>query len=62
MRVLLILPIQPTALVITNFPAGFAYLASALKSGGHQVSGLNLNNLPDSVNIEEMLLDSLQKK
>lgn len=61
MRVMLILPLQPVALVITNFPSGFAYLASALKSAGHEVIGVNPNNLPNTVIPKEMILDSLRK-
>ncbi len=43
MRILLIIPTSKYK-AITDFPAGFAYLASALRNGGHQVFGLNLNN------------------
>ena len=27
-----------------QFPLGFAYIASAIKSGGYNLKGLNLNN------------------
>ncbi len=61
MRVMLILPFQMISLVITNFPSGFAYLASALKSAGHEVVGVNPNNLPKTINPRKMILDSLRK-
>jgi radical SAM superfamily enzyme YgiQ (UPF0313 family) len=52
MRILLIVPTHlykgqyPAFLSITDFPVGFAYLASALKAAGHEVVGLNPNNDP----------------
>ena len=50
MRILLIPPIFhykdafPTLLSASDFPSGFAYVASALEKAGHTVYGLNLNN------------------
>lgn len=49
MRVLLIPPAHayryyPTPLSASDFPAGFGYIAAALKKAGHQVFGCNPNN------------------
>lgn len=50
MRILLIIPtysyknVYPSFLSLTDFPTGFAYLASALRNARHDVFGLNLNN------------------
>jgi len=50
MRVMLIVPTHeyifryPAYLSIADFPAGFAYLAAALKQAGHEVIGCNPNN------------------
>ena len=53
MKVLLVVPTfcytgaYPAFLSNTDFPAGFAYLAAALKAGGHEVRGVNPNNRID---------------
>ena len=50
MKILLIVPTfqyktrYPAFLSISDFPVGFAYLASALINAGHEVIGLNPNN------------------
>jgi radical SAM superfamily enzyme YgiQ (UPF0313 family) len=61
MRILLIVPTHrykvqyPSFLSITDFPVGFAYLASALGTAGHAVFGLNPNNDPGYDNAHQML-------
>lgn len=61
MRVLLIVPtykykyVYPAFVANTDFPVGFAYLASALSSAGHKVFGLNPNNDPDYRSAYEMV-------
>lgn len=50
MKILLIVPTHgyqdyPTVLSASDFPTGLAYIASALKEAGHEVIGLNLNNI-----------------
>ena len=50
MKILLVVPTfhykgpYPSYLSISDFPTGLAYIASALKEAGHEVTGLNLNN------------------
>lgn len=39
----------------SDFPSGFAYLASALRNAGHEVFGLNPNNDPNYGSAYEML-------
>jgi radical SAM superfamily enzyme YgiQ (UPF0313 family)/SAM-dependent methyltransferase len=61
MRVLLIVPTAsyatayPAFLALSDFPAGFAYLASALRDAGHEVVGLNPNNDPGYASAREMI-------
>jgi anaerobic magnesium-protoporphyrin IX monomethyl ester cyclase len=61
MKTLLVVPTHqyraqyPSFLSITDFPVGFAYLASALKKAGHQVYGLNPNNAPGFESSYQML-------
>lgn len=51
MRILLVIPTceyknrYPVFVSNSDFPTGFAYLASALKNAGHEVFGLNPNNV-----------------
>ena len=51
MKILLIVPTYqykrryPAFLSVSDFPTGFAYLSSFLKEAGHEVFGLNLNNI-----------------
>ena len=46
---------------LTDFPTGFAYLASALKAAGHEVYGLNPNNDTRFANQREMVETKLQE-
>ena len=72
MKVLLISPVfnyttQPLPLLsLSDFPAGFAYIAAALKEAGHEVAGLNPNNAPGYDKAYYMLtnkiFDALQDK
>jgi radical SAM superfamily enzyme YgiQ (UPF0313 family) len=65
MKVLLVIPTSnyankyPSFLSVGDFPVGFAYLASALKSAGHKVFGLNPNNDVSYGSAFEMLSDKL---
>ncbi len=65
MRVLLVAPTHnykfqyPSFLSNTDFPVGFAYLASALRRAGHDVFGLNPNNMPGYASAHEMLQSKL---
>jgi radical SAM superfamily enzyme YgiQ (UPF0313 family) len=67
MRVLLITPTQaykhtyPVFSSSSDFPVGFAYLASALKTAGHEVFGLNPNNVPGYKSAYEMLYDRISR-
>ena len=68
MRVLLVVPTfhykddYPHFLSLSDFPSGFAYLASSLKQAGHEVIGLNPNNITGYVSAKFMLQDVLTKK
>ena len=68
MRVLLVIPTfkyaiaYPEFLSISDFPTGFAYIAAALKQAGHEVFGLNPNNIVGYVSAEFMLKDVLTKR
>ena len=48
-------------MALTDFPTGFAYLASALKAAGHEVYGLNPNNDTRFANQREMVETKLQE-
>lgn len=67
MRVLLIIPTHfykyDRLVFMSNidFPIGFAYLASALRSAGHEVFGLNPNNDPNYVSTYEMVYDKISR-
>lgn len=70
MKILLIVPTfnyksYPSALSISDFPAGLAYIAAALKKAGHKVVGLNLNNHFNyesaSVMVEDLVEKALRK-
>ena len=67
MKILLIIPTlqystsYPAFLSISDFPVGFAYLASALKAAGHEVLGLNPNNDASFSNQQEMLQAKIQQ-
>ena len=68
MRILLIPPTfryaveYPAFLSLSDFPTGFAYLASSLKQAGHEVFGLNPNNIVGYVNAKAMITDVITKK
>ena len=65
MRILLVIPTSyystcyPSFLSLSDFPVGFAYIASALKSAGHNVFGLNPNNDASYTTAFEMLASKL---
>ena len=65
MNVLLIVPTAgynnryPSFLSLTDFPAGFAFLASALRNAGHEVFGLNPNNDPNYWSAYDMIHDKI---
>jgi radical SAM superfamily enzyme YgiQ (UPF0313 family) len=65
MRVLLVIPTTlygtcyPSYFSNTDFPVGFAYLASALRAAGHEAFGLNPNNDPCFPSAYTMLNDKL---
>lgn len=67
MKILLVVPTSqyhshyPAFLALTDFPTGFAYLASALKAAGHEVYGLNPNNDTRFANQREMVETKLQE-
>ena len=52
MKVLLVAPIfrygqtPPALLSLSDFPSGLAYIGAALREAGHEVRGLNPNNIP----------------
>lgn len=64
-RILLVIPTNrykyayPFPFPLTAFPTGFAYLASALRDAGHEVFGLNLNNIFGYSSAYEMLHDKI---
>lgn len=68
MRILLIVPTflykraYPYFLSASDFPIGYAYIASSLKQAGHEVFGLNPNNKLGYSSAKEMLYDQMQKK
>ena len=67
MRVLLIIPTfhynesYPYFLSVSDFPSGFAYLASSLKEAGHEVYGLNLNNITGYATAHDMISGEIRK-
>jgi len=68
MKILLIVPthnyklIYPSFLSVSDFPAGYAYIASSLKEAGHEVFGLNLNNITGYMMASSMIFDRITKK
>lgn len=68
MKVLLLPPVYryaleyPSFLSLSDFPSGFAYIASALKQAGHTVIGGNFNNIVGYVDAPTMLKAELTKK
>src|SRR3990170_1147424 len=67
MKVLLILPTfrynqgYPSFYSNTDFPAGFAYIASAIRNSGHDVIGLNPNNDYSYKSAYEMVYDKISQ-
>jgi len=67
MRILLIIPTflykyrYPAFISNSDFPVGFAYLASALRGAGHEVFGLNPNNDPGYRSAAEMLYEKIHR-
>jgi len=65
MKILLIVPTHnynrayPCFLSVSDFPTGFAYLASSLKEAGHEVHGLNLNNIIGYPSAKDMVKDKI---
>ena len=65
MRVLLIIPTfkykksYPAFYSVSDFPTGFAYLVSSLKEAGHEVFGLNLNNIAGYPSVYEMIRENI---
>lgn len=65
MKVLLVPPTfhypqePPLLLSLSDFPAGFAYIAAALKEAGHEVFGLNPNNAIGSEKNYYLLVNQL---
>jgi radical SAM superfamily enzyme YgiQ (UPF0313 family) len=68
MKVLLIAPTYqykhhyPSFVPFTLFPSGLAYLASSLEKAGHEVVGLNPNNITGYDSAYSMVKDILTKK
>jgi radical SAM superfamily enzyme YgiQ (UPF0313 family) len=71
LKVLLIVPTvrytqYPVTLSASDFPTGFAYLASSLTQAGHEVYGLNLNNLngysTGYAMIKDQIVNALESK
>ncbi len=66
MRVLLIVPTYayqygyPVYVSASDFPVGFAYLASSLRKTGHQVFGLNPNNEKGYKSAHEMIYERIR--
>ncbi len=53
---------EVTFLSVSDFPCGYAYLSAALKKAGHEVLGLNPNNLTGYESGYKMLHDQIDKK
>lgn len=65
MKILLIVPTYkykthyPSYLSVSDFPSGFAYIASSLEQAGHEVYGLNLNNIIGYQTAYDMIRDNI---
>ena len=68
MKVLLIIPTfhykdsYPAPLSLSDFPTGMAYIASSLKKAGHDVYGLNPNNIRGYATGLAMIRDILRER
>ena len=67
MKVLLIIPTfgynhgYPKFFSNSDFPTGFAYLASAIKNAGHKVIGLNPNNDSSYKSAKDMVYSKISQ-
>lgn len=52
----------PAFLSFSDFPSGFGYITATLKQAGHEVFGLNPNNITGYFNAKAMLVDVITKK
>jgi radical SAM superfamily enzyme YgiQ (UPF0313 family) len=52
---------HPSNLSVSDFPTGIAYIASSLKMAGHEVVGLNLNDIPGYGSAEAMVKNEIQE-
>ena len=65
MRVSFIIPTHlykyqfPAPLSMSDFPVGFAYIASSVRAAGHEVFGCNPNNHYNFDSAKEMMLDTV---
>ena len=65
MKIMLVVPTHhytkeyPSFLSVSDFPQGYAYIAATLKKAGHEVIGLNLNNITGYRNAYEMVLTEI---
>lgn len=67
LRILLVIPLvgypgYPVLVASSDFPVGFAYLASALRMAGHDVHGLNPNNDLSYTSARELIQHKLKHK
>jgi anaerobic magnesium-protoporphyrin IX monomethyl ester cyclase len=68
MKVALVVPTShytgdyPSFLSLSDFPTGFAYLASSLKKAGHEVIGINPNNITGYPSAKIMLHSVLTRR
>lgn len=67
MRILLIVPTHkykedyPVFLSVSDFPTGYGYIASSLSKAGHQVVGLNLNNITGYKSAYQMVYNKIDE-
>lgn len=51
----------PAPLSMSDFPVGFAYVASSVRAAGHEVFGCNPNNRYDFPSSREMMIDTVSR-
>jgi len=67
MKILLVVPTHkytqgyPAFLSVSDFPQGYAYISACLKEAGHDVYGLNLNNITGFRTAHELLTNKIHK-
>jgi radical SAM superfamily enzyme YgiQ (UPF0313 family) len=66
MRIALIVPTfhyndKTQFLSLSDFPTGLAYLASSLKQAGHEVIGINPNNIAGYASYQQMMMETIHK-